>query len=133
VTQQAARRTGPSPAFRQSIAKDSLLCMPGDEDDETADGEGIWFVRARGPQEKNTTTYDCGPTRLVNGHFSVPVEWLNLEELTEEYAIFKVWETEQDRIAATHLMDVPGLVWAKVEGDLYYMSRAQYDMCNEQY
>ena len=44
----ATRRTGPSPAFRQSIKYSSLLCMPGDEDDETADGECIWYANALG-------------------------------------------------------------------------------------
>ena len=32
----------------------------------------------------------------------------------------------------THLMDVPDLKWEKIEDDQYYMSRAQYDACNEQ-
>ncbi len=40
---------------------------------------------------------------------------LNLVELTDEYAIFEVWPTEQDRIPATHLLDMPGLKWAKQE------------------
>ena len=62
----------------------------------------------------------------------MPVEWLNLEELTDEYAIFSVWPTEQDRIAAMHLMDMPDLKWEKPEGGKYYMARAQYDLCNEQ-
>ena len=65
-------------------------------------------------------------------HYSVPVEWLKLVELTDEYAIFKVWPTEQNRIAVTHLMDMPDLVWAKVDDGKYYMTRAQYDMGNEQ-
>ena len=43
-----------------------------------------------------------------------------------------MWETEQDRIAATHLMGVPDLEWEKEEDGLFYMSRAQYDLCNEQ-
>ena len=55
-----------------------------------------------------------------------------LDELTDEYAIFSVWPTEQDRIAATHLMGVPDLKWAKVEGGQHYMDRAQYDLCNDQ-
>ena len=38
----------------------------------------------------------------------------------------------KDRIAATHLMDMPDLKWEKVEDGKYYMSRAQYDMGNEQ-
>ena len=132
TTRQAARRSGPSAGFRVSIAAGTLLCLPGDSDDETADGEDIWFVNALGPQEKNAETFDCGPTRLVKGHFSVPVEWLNLEELTDEHAIFKVWPTEQDRIAATHLMGMEDLAWEKVEAGKYYMSRAQYDACNDQ-
>ena len=68
----------------------------------------------------------------VKNHFSVPVQWLNLVELTEDYAIFKVWPTEQDRIAATHLMEMPDLEWEKVEQGKYYMSRRQYDFCNDQ-
>ena len=90
-------------------------------------------MNALGPQEKNSDTVQCGPCKLIKGHFSVPVQWLNLEELTEEHAIFKVWPTEQDRIAATHLMDMPDLVWDKVEQGKYYMSRAQYDVSNEQF
>ena len=74
----------------------------------------------------------CGPCKLIKNHYSVPVQWLSLVELMDEYAIFKVWHTEQDRIAATHLMGVPDLKWEKAEGDKFYMSRAQYDMCNEQ-
>ena len=64
----------------------------------------------------------------------MPVQWLNLEELTEEHAIFKVWPTEQDRLAATHLMDMPDLAWDKVDPEQgkYYMSRAQYNLGNEQ-
>ena len=63
---------------------------------------------------------------------SVPIEWLILDELTDEYAIFKVWPTEQNRIAATHLMEMPDLKWEKVEGGKYFMLRAQYDACGEQ-
>jgi hypothetical protein len=66
--------------------------MPGDEEDETAHGEDIWFVNALGPKEKNTDTFQC---KLIKNHYSVPVEWLILDELTDEYAIFKVWSTEQ--------------------------------------
>ena len=106
--------------------------MPGDEDDETADGEDIWFANALGPQEKNTETKMCGPIKLVNGHYSVPIQWLKLVELTDEYAIFEIWPTEQDRIAATHLMGLEDLVWEKVGDGKYYMKRAQYDMCNDQ-
>ena len=40
--------------------------MYGDEDDETADGESIWFVNALGPQEKNTETKTCGPCKLAS-------------------------------------------------------------------
>ena len=39
---------------------------------------------------------------------------------------------EQDRIAVTHLMDMPELVWDKVEDGKHYLSRAQYDAGNEQ-
>lgn len=39
---------------------------------------------------------------------------------------------EQDRIAATHLMGMEDLKWEKIEDGKYYMSRAQYDACNEQ-
>jgi len=106
--------------------------MPGDEDDETADGEDIWYANALGQAEKNTVTFDCGPCRLYMNHYSVPVEWLKLVELTDEYAIFNVWPTEQNRIAVAHLMDMPDLEWAKVEGEKYFMSRAQYDMSNDQ-
>ena len=131
--QQLPRRSGPSDSFRQSIGISThLLSMPGDEDDETADGESIWFVNALGPQEKNKETVQCGPCKLVKNHFSVPVEWLNLVELTDEYAIFAIWPTEQDRIAVTHLMGIPDLVWDKEEDGMYYMKRAQYNMCNEQ-
>ena len=62
----------------------------------------------------------------------MPVQWLNLVELTDEHAIFKVWPTEQDRIAMTHLMDMPDLKWEKKARGKYYMSRAQYDLCNDQ-
>ena len=55
-----------------------------------------------------------------------------MDELTDEYAIFKVWPTEQDRIAVTHLMDMDDLVWAQKEGGRYYMTRDQYDFANEQ-
>ena len=50
VTSQAARPSGPSASFRQGIDAGHLLCMLGDEEDETADGEEIWFVNALGPQ-----------------------------------------------------------------------------------
>ena len=75
----------------------------------------------------------CGPCKLVKGHYSVPIEWLNLVELNDDHAMFEVWPTEQDRIAATHVMEMPGLGWAKKAGGKWYMSRAQYDLCNEQY
>ena len=108
--------------------------MPGAEDDETADGETVWYANALGPQEKNTVTRQCGPARLINGHYSVPLQWLNFKELTDEHAIFEVWETEQDHIAVTHLMDMPDLEWAKVDEEkgLYYMTREQYELGNEQ-
>ena len=115
VTRQAARRSGPSPQLRQSIKNGSLLCLPGDEDDETADGEDVWFANALGPAEQNEYTFDCGPSRLIKNHYSVPVEWLNLDELTDEYAIFSVWPTEQNRLATTHLMAMPDLAWEKRE------------------
>ena len=102
ATRQAARPSGPSTAFRQGIKGGSLLCMPGDEDDETADGEDIWYVNARGPQEKNMSTFQCGPCTLVKNHYSVPVEWLVLDELTDDYAIFKVWPTEQVSFTCRH-------------------------------
>ena len=60
---------------------------------------------------------------MVKNHYSIPIEWLNLEELTDEYAIFKVWPTEQDRIAVTHLMGIPDLKWQKLERGRFYMSR----------
>ena len=121
------------PCWRPACAQSSLLCMLGDSDDETADGESIWYANALGPQEKNPDTVVCGPVTLVKKHYSVPIEWLNLVEVTDEHAIFEVWPTEQDRIAATHLMDMPDLKWEKVESGKYYMSRAQYDTGNEQY
>ena len=62
----------------------------------------------------------------------MPVQWLNLVELTDDYAIFTVWQTEQDRIAATHLMGISDLKWEKVDGDKYCMARSQYDLCNDQ-
>ena len=71
-------------------------------------------------------------TRLIEHHYSVPVQWLNLVELADDYAIFKVWPTEQDRLAVTHLMDMPDLKWEKVVRGKFYMSRAQYDLCNDQ-
>ena len=92
------------------------------------------FVNALGPQEKNETTFACGPCTLKKHHYSIRVEWLNLVELNDEHAIFEVWPTEQDRIAATHFMGIPDLEWAKVEGGNHYMymARTQYDLCNEQ-
>uniref|UniRef100_A0A7S0NR32 Uncharacterized protein n=1 Tax=Calcidiscus leptoporus TaxID=127549 RepID=A0A7S0NR32_9EUKA len=107
--------------------------MPGDEDDETADGECTWFVEALGPQEKNQKTYDCGPcSTLIKNHYSVPVKWVNLFKLTVEFAIFKVWPTAQNRIAVAHLLPLSGLKWAKQEGDLLYMTREMYDLAVEQ-
>ena len=108
VTRQAAW-IGPSPAFRQGISNGSLLCMPGDEEDETADGEDIWYVNALGPQEKNTEMFQCGPCKLIKNQYSVQVQWLNLVELTDEYAIFKVWPFWMDcsasalRLSNAHL------------------------------
>ena len=104
----------------------------GDSDDETADGETVWYANARGPQEKNTETKVCGPLTLKKHAYSIPIAWLNLVELTDEYAIFEVWPTEQDRIPATHLLDVPDLEWEKEENGKFYMKRAQYDFVNEQ-
>ena len=95
-------------------------------------GKIIWRVPAAWDHPDGAR--EC-PCKLVNGHYSVGVQWLNLKELTDEHAIFEVWETEQDRIAVTHLMDMPDLEWAKVDKEegLYYMSREQYDAGNEQY
>ena len=107
--------------------------MPGDEDDETADGECILYAIAKGPREKNGETVQCGPCTLRKNHFSVPVEWLNLHELTDDHAVLKVWPTGQDRIAATHLMDMPDLVCEEVEEGVFHMPREQYDLCNAQY
>ena len=64
--------------------------------------------------------------------YSVPIAWLNLVELTDEYAIFEVWPTEQDRIPATHLLDMPDLKWEKEVDGKFYMTRTQYDFVNEQ-
>ncbi|EOD17166.1 hypothetical protein EMIHUDRAFT_118700 [Emiliania huxleyi CCMP1516] len=100
---------------------------PG-QDDETADGETTWFATARGPEEKNESTITCGPTTLVKNHYSVPVEWVNLHELNDEFAIFKAWPSEQNRVAATHLLAVPELKWAKEEGGLFYLARSEYDL-----
>ena len=58
--------------------------------------------------------------------------WVKLDELTDDYAIFKDWPTEQDRIAVTHLMEMPDLKWEKEVDGKYYMSREQYDTGNEQ-
>ena len=69
------------------------------------------------------------PRSLPDNCSSRQVEWLSLEELTDEYAIFKKWPTELDRLAVTHLMDMPDLEWEKVEGDRFYMTRAQYYTC----
>ena len=90
------------------------------------------YANALGPQEQNETTFMCGPCKLIKRHYSVPVQWLKLVELTDDYAIFEVWPTEQNRIAVTHLLDMPGIVWAKIEDGSYYMTRAQYDAGNEQ-
>ena len=68
----------------------------------------------------------------MKNHYSVPVEWLILDELTDEYAIFRVWPTEQDRLATSHLLQMPDLAWEQQEDGRFYMSRAQYDACNEQ-
>ena len=132
ISLRTRRSSGASASFRSSIGANSLLQFPGAEDDETADGETIWYANALGPQEKNTETYDCGPCRLVKGHFSIPIEWLNLEELTDEYAIFTPWPTEQNRIAATLAMEMPDIAWAKVEDGRYYLAREHYDLGNEQ-
>ena len=75
----------------------------------------------------------CGPCKLVKKHYSIPVQWLNLKDLTDEHAIFEVWPTEQDRIPATQPMEMPDLKWAKVEDGLYYMTREQYDAGNDQF
>ena len=40
--------------------------------------------------------------------------------------------TEQNRIAATHFMDMPDLVWDKMEQGMFYMAHEQYDRGNEQ-
>ena len=47
-------------------------------------------------------------------------------------AAVKHWPTEQNRIATTHLMEMPNIAWTKVERGFYYMSREQYDLCNDQ-
>ena len=78
--------------------------------------------------EKNESTITCGPTTLVKNHYSVPVEWVNLHELNDEFAIFKAWPSEQNRVAATHLLPVPELKWAKEEGGLFYLARSEYDL-----
>ena len=40
--------------------------------------------------------------------------------------------TWQDRLPATHFLDMPDIEWAKKEGGRFFMSRSQYDHCNEQ-
>ena len=82
----------------------------------------------RGPEEKIESTIACGPTTLVKNHYSVPVEWVNLHELNDDFAIFKAWPSEQNRVAATHLLAVPELKWAKEEGGLFYLARSEYDL-----
>ena len=52
----------------------------------------------------------------------------NLHELNDEFAIFKAWPSEQNRVAATHLLAVPELKWAKEEGGLFYLARSEYDL-----
>ena len=74
----------------------------------------------------------CGPCLLKKGNYSVPIKWFILHKLTEDYAIFKHWPTEQDRIATTHLLEMPDIKWTKVEHGLHYMSREQYDLNNDQ-
>ena len=122
-------------ATRRTSAHPSLCAPPypltpphPGQDDETADGETTWFATARGPEEKNESTITCGPTTLVKNHYSVPVEWVNLHELNDEFAIFKAWPSEQNRVAATHLLPVPELKWAKEEGGLFYLARSEYDL-----
>ena len=122
-------------ATRRTSAHPSLCAPPypltpphPGQDDETADGETTWFATARGPEEKNESTITCGPTTLVRNHYSVPVEWVNLHELNDEFAIFKAWPSEQNRVAATHLLAVPELKWAKEEGGLFYLARSEYDL-----
>ena len=121
--------------FASCMAQGSLLCLPGvsDDSDDEEDGEmSVWYVNARGPSKKNEKTVQCGPVKLIANHYSVPIQWLNLKELTDEYAIFEVWPTEQDRIPATHLLDMPDLKWEKEEEGKFYMTREQYDLGNEQ-
>jgi len=66
------------------------------------------------------------PLTLVKNHYSVPVEWVNLHELNDEFAIFKAWPSEQNRVAATHLLPVPELKWAKEEGgSLFHLACGQ--------
>ena len=42
--------------------------------------------------------------------------------------VFKAWPSEQNRVAATHLLPVPELKWAKEEGGLFYLARSEYDL-----
>mmetsp|Transcript_44849 Transcript_44849/g.145727 ORF Transcript_44849/g.145727 Transcript_44849/m.145727 type:complete len:248 (-) Transcript_44849:199-942(-) len=56
----------------------------------------------------------------------------NLHELNDEFAIFKAWPSEQNRVAATHLLPVPELKWAKEEGGLFYLARSEYDLACRQ-
>ena len=102
---------------------------PGQDDEPTA----RYVVRhgARpGGEEPTLEKYEERAARwpLTKNHYSVPVEWVNLHELNDEFAIFKAWPSEQNRVAATHLLPVPELKWAKEEGGLFYLARSEYDL-----
>ena len=106
---------------------------PG-QDDKTADGEirGSPHGARPGGEEPTLEKYEeraaRWPLTLVKNHYSVPVEWVNLHELNDEFAIFKAWPSEQNRVAATHLLAMPELKWAKEEGGLFYLARSEYDL-----
>ena len=65
---------------------------------------------------------------LVWSDKSVPVQWVNFHELNDDFAIFKAWPSEQNRVAATHLLPLPELKWAKEEDGLFYLARSEYDL-----
>ena len=49
-----------------------------------------------------------------------------MHELNDEFAIFKTWPSERNRVAATHLLPVPELKWEKEEGgSLFHLACGQ--------
>ena len=105
---------------------------PG-QDDKTADGEirGSPHGARPGGEEPTLEKYEeraaHWPLTLVKNNGASRVGQ-NLHELNDEFAIFKAWPSEQNRVAATHLLAVPELKWAKEEGGLFYLARSEYDL-----